>query len=181
MKVFLYGAILALTSAFTLFALTQFKIIPENATVEFWVKEANGEEHGVFEQISGNIIFNEKKLSESKFNVSIPVTSINTGIEMRDESLRSADFFEVKKYPAIKLLGVTTTKAASGYILKAKLTIKQTTKAIEIPFTIEEKDGKTFFKGSFSINRLEYKVGTKDDGVGSQVRIALNIGCQKVS
>src|SRR5688572_3844711 len=56
---------------------------------------------GNFDKFEGQITYDEAKVEKSKVEVSIETASINTRNERRDNHLRSADFFEVEKYPVM--------------------------------------------------------------------------------
>ena len=57
---------------------------------------------GRFNDFSGSANFDEKKPSISNMTVTIKVASIDTNVNKRDEHLRSADFFDVKKFPTME-------------------------------------------------------------------------------
>jgi polyisoprenoid-binding protein YceI len=57
--------------------------------------------HGHFSKVNGAIHFDPSHITHSSVEVTISATSICTGIKKRDEHLRSADFFDVEKYPEI--------------------------------------------------------------------------------
>ncbi len=158
------------------FFVTQWKYIPKDAKVKFTVYEKKGVEEGVFTGLEGSVNFDGNDLKNSAIKASIDVATVNSGVEMRDESLRSADFFEVKKYPKIEFSSTEIIKNDTGYCAKGNLNAKGVTKTIEIPFTfVKTSDSAAVFKGSFIINRYDYKIGAKGDGVGSKVKIDLEI------
>lgn len=64
----------------------------------------------------------------------IGAASCKTGIKKRDEHLRSADFFDVEKYPEIR---VEVTGVESGDHLRAALTVRGTTRPLRLPVTVE--------------------------------------------
>ena len=73
--------------------------------------------------------------------VDIRADSLRTGIKMRDRHLRSADFFDVEKFPDISV--VVTAAEPSGdeaRRLRASLTVKGTTLPIELPATVRVLD-----------------------------------------
>jgi polyisoprenoid-binding protein YceI len=167
----------ALISLFaTAFLITQWKYIPKDAKVKFTVYEKTGVEEGVFTGLEGEVNFDENNLKSASVKASIDVATVNSGVEMRDESLRSADFFEVKTYPKIEFISTEIIKNDTGYCAKGNLKAKAVVKPIEIPFTFTKtSDSTAIFKGSFIINRYDYKIGAKGDGVGSKVKIDLEI------
>jgi polyisoprenoid-binding protein YceI len=178
-KYILYTTCSLVLLSFT-FIITQWKYIPKDAKVKFTLYEKKGTEEGVFTGIDGIVKFDEKDLKNSNISAIIKVATINSGVEMRDESLRSKDFFEVEKYPNIKFQSSTITKTNTGFIAKGKLTAKKITKEIQLPFTFNTtSDSTASFKGSFTINRLDYGIGNKTDGVGTKVKVDLEIPVKK--
>ena len=73
--------------------------------------------------------------------VDVRATSLHSGIKRRDEHLRSADFFEVEKFPDISVV-VTAAEASGGdnARLRANLTVKGTTLPIELPAIVRVLD-----------------------------------------
>ena len=163
--------------SFTGIYVANWKYVSKDARVKFFVKEANGEEAGVFTGLTGSAVFDPNQPEAAKITAEIDVNTINTGIEMRDESLRSKDFFETAKYPRIRFVSDKVEKTDSGFLATGKLTIKKTTREQTIPFRFlpNAETGKQEFSGGFTINRIDFGVGSKDDGVGTQVRVELQI------
>ena len=60
---------------------------------------------GRFGSASGVVVFDEASPSTSKIDVSIDVASVDTRQEMRDNHLRSADFFDVANFPVMRFVG----------------------------------------------------------------------------
>ncbi len=57
---------------------------------------------GSFDKFQGVVTLDEKNLSKSSIEVTVETASINTGVEKRDEHLRTDDFFDCPKYPTIR-------------------------------------------------------------------------------
>ncbi|HSH66060.1 MAG TPA: YceI family protein [Bacteroidia bacterium] len=89
--------------------------------------------HGQFDSFNVTAESNGENFEDSKVQVEIDVASINTGIADRDNHLRSADFFDVEKYPKIyfksKSLKVVDEE---DFKLIGDLTIKDITKEVEL-------------------------------------------------
>jgi polyisoprenoid-binding protein YceI len=64
------------------------------------------------------------------------VESIDTGVEARDKHLRTADFFEVEKYPEMTFKSTKVERKGKAYILTGDLTLKGVTKQVVLPFSI---------------------------------------------
>jgi polyisoprenoid-binding protein YceI len=95
-----------------------FKIDPSRSTIAFKVRHMLGAAKGKFTKFSGVIEVDREHPEQSSVNVTIQAASIDTAIAKRDEHLRSADFFNVEKFPQIsfKSRGVKQTGASAGDI-----------------------------------------------------------------
>lgn len=81
---------------------------------------------GNFEKFEGTIEIGTDPL-QSKVNVEVDLSSINTRDEGRDNHLRSADFFEVEKFPKMTFASTSVEPAGSDYKVTGDLTIKGVT------------------------------------------------------
>jgi polyisoprenoid-binding protein YceI len=89
----------AAVSAFT------WKINPEHSSIQFQVRYMGlVNVKGSFDKFQGEVALNEKNPSKSAVEVAIESASINTGVEKRDEHLRTEDFFDCPKYPTIRFV-----------------------------------------------------------------------------
>lgn len=69
---------------------------------------------GSFTNITGTILIDDKNLANSSVDVTIDAATINTQNQRRDEHLKSADFFEVEKYPTITFKSKKVESAGAG-------------------------------------------------------------------
>lgn len=100
---------------------------------------------GRFKDFTGTIHLDDKDLTRSSVEFKAKVESIDTGVEGRDKHLRTADFFEVAKYPEMTFKSTRVErKGKDRYILHGDLTLKGVTKQVALPFTITGaiKDGR---------------------------------------
>jgi polyisoprenoid-binding protein YceI len=86
---------------------------------------------GGFEKVSGKIAYDEADITKSTAEISIDAASINTNVAKRDEHLRSPDFLDAAKYPAITFRSKKVEKAGEGRLkVTGDLTIKGVTKEV---------------------------------------------------
>src|SRR5690606_12107475 len=95
---------------------------------------AIAEIHGRFTEKSGKLKIGADP-TKSSVEVTIQAKSVDTAIPPRDEHLRTADFFEVEKYPTIKFKSTSVRKVDDHYVVDGLLTIKDVTKPVSIPFS----------------------------------------------
>lgn len=124
---------------------------------------------GAFRDFSGTIVYDGKDVSKSAVNFTAKVASVDTGVDARDNHLRTADFFEVEKYPDMTFKSTKVAKKSELLEVTGDFTLKGVTKQITIPFTLNGmiKDAKGGVKMGISaqttINRQDYgvKYGSK--------------------
>jgi polyisoprenoid-binding protein YceI len=119
---------------------------------------------GYFRDFTGKINFDAKDLSKSTVEFSAKVTSVDTGVAGRDNHLRTADFFEVEKYPEMTFKSTGVTKKGKVWMLNGDLTMKGVTKSISFPFNVvgfaKDQRGNTKIgvTAETVINRRDYGV-----------------------
>ena len=150
------------------------------------------EVEGSFSGFEGTLDAPGADFNNSSINFSVNVGSINTNSEQRDGHLKSPDFFDVAKYPAMTFTSTSFKKiSGNNYKLEGKLTIKDITKKVTFDVTyggtVKDPYGniKAGFKAKGSIKRMEYGLKwsalTELGGmvVGDEVGILFNIELAK--
>jgi polyisoprenoid-binding protein YceI len=151
-----------------------------NAKIMFSVKGPFGTVHGSFSGLKATIQFSEKDLAGSSLSTSIEAKTVSTGISMRNRDLRNEEeWLNTGKYPMISFKSKKIEKTSAGYKVLGDLTLKTTTKPIEIPFTFTSSGVGAVFKGQFTLNREDYKLGNKGGSVGDIVTISLEVPVKK--
>jgi polyisoprenoid-binding protein YceI len=122
---------LALLAPLNVLAAT-YELDPFHSSVQFKVKHLMiSNVKGVFEKFKGTVVIDDKDITKSKVDVSIDMASVNTNIGKRDEHLRSADFFDVAKFPVMTFVSTKVEKAAADKLkVTGNLTIKGVTKPV---------------------------------------------------
>jgi polyisoprenoid-binding protein YceI len=115
------------------FANETYRFDPSGSTIGFSVHQFLGTTHGKFTQFNGKIDVDREHPENSSVTAQIDVRGIDTRIKKRDDHLRSAEFFNVDKYPQItfKSRSVKQTGPQSGDIL-GDLTIHGVTKPVTL-------------------------------------------------
>jgi polyisoprenoid-binding protein YceI len=143
--------------------------------------------HGRFMKVSGTIQFDEKAPENSSVTAVIQTASVNTDNSMRDDHLKSDAFFNAAQYPEIRFQSTGLRKVSGDqYVAVGKLTIRDVTKDVEIPFTLAQGKGpkgeaRLGAEGALTINRFDYHVAYDSTGalVGKDVKIDLSVEAAK--
>jgi len=120
---------------------------------------------GDFRKVTGTINLDDQDATKSTIEANIDVASINTGIEKRDDHLKSPDFFDVAKYPSMTFKSKKVQKAGGEgkYKITGDLTLHGITKEVVLDFEgnlkpIKDPMGKTRVGGmaSTKLNRKDF-------------------------
>jgi len=180
-------------TASSLFAAEPFAVDKVHSEAAFQVRHMMSKVSGKFDDFSGKINVDRAKPSASSVEFTIKAASINTGNADRDKDLRSANFFDVEKFPEItfKSSTIVPSKKKDVYEVTGDLTIHGVTKHVTLPveFNGFGKDPWGGERAGFSltttINRKDYGINWNkalDNGgvlLGDEVTININIEAVK--
>lgn len=142
--------------------------------ITFTIKNAKLPVQGSFEGLMSKIIFDPNNLKASNFSATILVSTIKTGIEMRDKHLKRAEYFNVEKFPEIILKSSEITLLKNNqYTAKCILIIKGISKEINLPFEFIETDKNAVFKGTLNLNRLDFNVGSHSVIMSNNIQVSI--------
>jgi polyisoprenoid-binding protein YceI len=115
--------------------------------------------HGTFGKFSGSLTLNTEALTTASTEVEIDTASIDTGVEGRDNHLRSADFLDVERFPQLRFRSQRVEQVGKDrYRLVGQLTIRDVTREVvlETEFLGQMKD-------PFGNQRLAFSAQTRID------------------
>lgn len=148
----------------------------EGSKIHFVIKNFGINTGGDLAGMKGSIRFDAQKPSAATFEVTVQASTIDTDNDRRDNHLRNADFFDVTKYPLIRLAStkVEATNITGTYRFTGNLTIKDVTKVFSFPFKATAQGNGYLFEGEFNINRLEYNLGNESAFMSDEVKVSLS-------
>ena len=174
----IYIALILVTLVSSSFA--QVKSTVTKSSVTFKIKNLGINTTGNFSGLQVNIQFKPTDLANSSIEGSVDAASVNTENSMRDSHLKGADYFDVATYPKITLKSVSFKQKSSGnYIGSFNVTIKDKTKLIDVPFTYAESGSTTVFNGSFTINRADFGIGSKNMVLSDEATVTVSAQISK--
>ena len=165
-------------------AATTYAVDNGHSHLGFTANQSGGDFEGQFDKFTAQIAFAENDLAGSHFDVEVDTGSVSTGDDERDTALRSTDLFDVEHYPKAHFVSTRFTRKAAGqYEAAGKLTIRDVTRDVVVPFSFANgnQSGKAVatLKGGVTLNRLDYGVGQGDwkdtTLVANQVRVKFDL------
>lgn len=192
MKKMLCAIVIAIAISFTAgdtaAELQKWDIDKGHSNVYFDVRHTYATVRGQFDDYSGSVQFDTDNMEMGNIRLEVRTKSVNTGIPNRDNHLRADEFFGVKKYPTMTFASTgVKKKEGNQYIVEGDLTIKGKTQKMAVPFTffgsrenpLKKGQQVAGFEARFSINRLDYGVGSgkyvEMGTIGNQVDILVTL------
>lgn len=169
----LTAVLLLLTSAVSSVSTQDYKI-KEGYKIEFKSKDPTGTFN-----VKGPIKFDENDLSNSKFDLTFPVSTISTGNGMKNKKAQTAEWFDAAKHPDIRYVSSKIEKSGNEYLVTGTLTIKGISKEKKVPLKVSKSGSDLSFTGSFVVNRIDFKVGKPSEAVPNNMNITYSIPVTK--
>lgn len=166
---------------------TQWDVIHEKSTLGFTATQTGSEFNGTFE-FTADMRFDREDLASSAFDVTVDVSSVETGARRRDQALAQQAWFWFEKHPeAYFHTKRIEHKEDDKYEAIADLTIKDNTHEVTLPFTWKQ-NGDTAklegnvtatMQGGLTMDRTRWNVGAGEwssgDTIGRKVEVHLDL------
>ena len=165
-----------------------WKIDPVHSDVSFTVRHLMvSKVRGRFGDFGGTIVLADDPI-QSRVEAIVALASIDTGNEGRDAHVRSADFFDVDKYPELTYRSTGVRVDGDGFIVDGELSLHGVTK--QVPLQVEVNgfqeatpfgDTRVGFSASAEIDRYDFDITFNSPlegggvGLGRKIQIALEI------
>jgi polyisoprenoid-binding protein YceI len=148
-------------------------IRPQRSAVTFKIKNFGMTVEGSFSGLKGSVRFDPDKPGEVSFDVTVDAKTVNTGNSARDRHLQAPDYFHAAKYPAIRFKSTSVTRSGNTWVAAGKLTIRDVTKDVILPFSFSEVSNT--FSGKLALNRRDYHVGGKSISMSDDVEVEIKV------
>lgn len=154
-----------------------WKIVPDQSNIIFTATQNNAPISGKFNTFAGEIHFDANQLNESKAHIMVDISSINTSYQAIADTLKTADWFDVKNFPKAEFKTNKIAKLNSNkYQVDGSLTILNKSKPQSLSFElVENTKDKVKIQGNFSIKRTDFGIGKGEwsgtDEVADEVKV----------
>jgi len=150
--------------------------IGENFKIKFESKDPTG----TFDVMNGTINFDENQLDKASFDLSFPISSINTSNKLRDKKAQTAEWFDAEKFPNATFKSSLVEKTEKGYLVKGTMSIKGISKTLNVPMLAKDgENGGKILYGGFPLNRIDFKVGKPNEAVPDIMNVKFYIPISK--
>lgn len=182
LSIFLVAALVLSASAFA--QVQSWKIDPNHTAAQFSVRHMGiSTVRGAFTKVSGSVDYDPSNPAKSTVEATIEAASVDTRVEMRDNDLRSPNYFDTAKYPTITFKSKSVEGAGEGKLkIVGDLTIHGTTKEVTLdvdgpsaPTTDPRGNAHVGASATTKIKRTDFGVGSSNSMVGEDITITIDV------
>jgi polyisoprenoid-binding protein YceI len=161
-----------------------WQIDPMHSTAQFSVRHLGiSTVRGAFTKMSGSAKYDPADPAKTSLDASIEAASVDTRVEMRDNDLRSPNFLDAQKYPAITFHAKQVREAGAGKLeITGDLTIHGVTKEVVLDVdgpsaAMKDPWGNQRIGASATtkINRMDFGVKGAPGLVGDEISITIDV------
>ena len=180
---------LALAAPLTLAQTSTWVPDKAHSSVDFSVLHMSlSQVRGHFGNIGGSIVWNEGDITKSTVNVTIDVTTVDTGVAARDADLKSDHFFDVAQFPTATFVSTSVSKSSGGLTISGNLTLHGVTKPVVLqvdgprgPLPGMDKKPHAGFSATTTVKRTDFGIATKypPSVVGDDINLTIDLDMVK--
>ena len=162
----------------------KYQITTQNSKIEFVGSKVTGHHNGSFGDFTGEVDYTGNP-ETSHVNIAIKTDSITTDTPDLTKHLKTADFFDVAKFPEATFVSTSIKPGGENgatHTVTGNLTLYGVTKAVTFPATINVTPDAATVESSFSINRKDFGInyaGAADNLIRDDVVLTLHIRATK--
>ena len=182
LSMFLVAALVLSASAFA--QVQSWKIDPNHTAAQFSVRHMGiSTVRGAFTKVSGSVDYDPSNPAKTSIEATIETASVDTRVEMRDNDLRSPNYFDAAKYPTITFKSKSVQAAGQGKLkVVGDLTIHGVTKEVTLdvdgpsaPMTDPRGNSHVGASATTMIKRTDFGVGSANPMVGEDITITIDV------
>ena len=141
-----------------------WQVDASRSTLTFSGTYQSGPFTGKFGKFDAGVSYDEADLSKAKFDVKVDLASVDTQSSERDDTLRTADFFDTAKFPQAHFVTTSFERGADGGVLaKGTLTIRDQSKPVTLKVKFAASAEGTTLDVDTMLSRLDFGLGASND------------------
>ncbi|MBY0468173.1 MAG: YceI family protein [Burkholderiaceae bacterium] len=164
MRMSTYSTTLALVALFVAWpAQAQQKLVPAQSEIAFLTRQMGVPVEGRFRQFDAQVAFDPKQVAASKISFTIDLGSATIGTAETEAELLKPDWFDTRRFPKATFTSTQVKQVAAGKLeVAGTLSIKGSSQPVTVPVLLAPSGTFTTATGSFTLKRLDFKIGDGD-------------------
>jgi polyisoprenoid-binding protein YceI len=138
-------------------------IDPGRSRIAFGAEQVGKLVAGRIGSWTGTIVLDPENLAPARIDIRMDMRSTTTGARDVDDMLLGKDFLDVARSPEARFTSESVARGSGdSYQARGKLTIRDVTRDVTLPFTLRVENGQANARGKVGIKRLDYGVGRNE-------------------
>lgn len=156
-------------------------VLIDKSEIRFVSRQMGVNVEGTFRRWKANIVFLPGDLAHSKADFDIELASIDLASDEAESEVKRPSWFNTAKFPMARFVSSSIKDTGGGkYDVAGKLTLKGVTRDAVVPISLtKDASGNSVAEGSFTIKRLDYRIGDADwadpDTVANEVMVRIRM------
>lgn len=166
-------------------AFAQQKLVPAQSEIAFVSKQMGVPVEGKFRKFDAQVAFDPKKPEAARIAFTVDLGSASLGSAESEAELVKPAWFNTPKFPQATFQSTAVKGLGGGkFEVAGKLTIKGNARDVLVPVALTQAAGTTTATGTFTLKRLEFKIGegewTDTSMVANDVQVKLRLALSGV-
>lgn len=164
MRMSTYSTALALAALFTVLPTqAQQKLVPAQSEIAFLTRQMGVPVEGRFRQFDAQVAFDPKQVAASRISFTIDLGSASIGTAETEAELLKPDWFDTRKFPKATFTSTQVRQVGAGKLeVAGTLSIKGNSQPVTVPVLLAPSGTFTTATGSFTLKRLDFRIGDGD-------------------
>jgi polyisoprenoid-binding protein YceI len=167
-------------------AQAQQKLLPAQSEIGFVSRQMGSPVEGRFRSFDAQVALDPKQLATAKIVMVVDLASVTLASTDTETELRQSDWFDVKKFPQASFTSSAVKSAGPGRIeVVGTFSLKGRSRPLTVPVALTQAGGITTATGTFTIRRLDFKVGDGDwvgtDLIANDVQVKFKLALSGVA
>ena len=180
MRTFLLLAALWLASPALAGPNDPWTIDPANSRIAFNAEQIGRIITGRIAKWTGTVVLDPTNLAAARIDIRMDMRSAGSGAKDVDDMMLGRDFLDVARQPEARFISDSVaSRGGDAYEARGKLTIRETTRDVVLPFTLRIQGSQANARGTLGIKRLDYGVGRNEwaatNYVANEVAIEITV------
>jgi polyisoprenoid-binding protein YceI len=135
-------------------------LLPPQSDISFTTRQMGVPVDGRFRKFDAQLALDPKQPQAGKFALTIDTASAGFGLPDTDVELPKAAWFNVARFPQASFQSTSIKSTGPARLeVAGKLTVKGSARDVVVPVSLAQAGGVTTATGTFTIKRLDYRIG----------------------
>jgi polyisoprenoid-binding protein YceI len=162
---------------------------PAHSAVDFTARHMSlSNVRGHIAGIKGSITMNDADITKSSVSVTIDTTTIDTGVTMRDNDLKSANYFDVAKFPTATFTSTSVSGGGGHLTINGNLTLHGVTRPVTLdvegptgPVNGMDHKSHVGYSATTTVKRKDFGIGANapDSMISDEIKLTLDLDAAK--